>query len=62
MVLYFAFSFAPEVMRSCIPVGGVAVAYVFCRTQLNAVVKIGDRLFIRFLIIISVSAAQISLG
>ena len=39
MVLYFAFSIAPEVMRSCIPVGGVAVAYVFCRTQLNAVVK-----------------------
>ena len=39
MVLYFAFSFAPEVMRSCIPVGGVAVAYVSCRTQLNAVVK-----------------------
>jgi len=38
MVLYFAFSFAPEVMRSCIPVG-VAVAYVSCRTQLNAVVK-----------------------
>jgi len=26
-------------MRSCIPVGVVAVAYVSCRTQLNAVVK-----------------------